>query len=142
MMRGRVIKYGDNVDTDVIIPARYLTSNDREHLARHCMEGLDPDFLKKRKPGDIIVGGNNFGCGSSREDAPVAIQASGMACVIARPLPASSTAMPSTSAFPFWNRKRPSMGCGKATRWKWTRPTDGSTISAARKPIVPRLFRR
>ena len=83
-MRGNVIKYGDNVDTDVIIPGRYLTRSDPDHLAAHCMEGLDPDFLKKRKPGDIIVAGNNFGCGSSREDAPKAIKAAGISCVIAR----------------------------------------------------------
>jgi 3-isopropylmalate/(R)-2-methylmalate dehydratase small subunit len=84
MIRGNVIKYGDNVDTDVIIPARHLTRSDPEHLAQHCMEDLDPDFLKKRKPGDIIVAGNNFGCGSSREDAPLAIKAAGISCVIGR----------------------------------------------------------
>jgi len=84
MMRGSVIRYGDNIDTDVIIPARHLTLSDPEHLAAHCMEGLDPDFLKKRKPGDIIVAGNNFGCGSSREDAPVAIKSAGISCIIAR----------------------------------------------------------
>jgi 3-isopropylmalate/(R)-2-methylmalate dehydratase small subunit len=84
MMRGSVIKYGDNIDTDVIIPARHLTRSDPEHLAAHCMEDLDPDFLKKRKPGDIIVAGNNFGCGSSREDAPLAIKSAGISCVIAR----------------------------------------------------------
>jgi len=84
MMRGSVIKYGDNIDTDVIIPARHLTRSDPEHLAAHCMEDLDPDFLKKRKPGDIIVAGNNFGCGSSREDAPVAIKSAGISCIIAR----------------------------------------------------------
>jgi 3-isopropylmalate/(R)-2-methylmalate dehydratase small subunit len=83
-MRGSVIKYGDNIDTDVIIPARHLTLSDPEHLAAHCMEGLDPDFLNKRKPGDIIVAGNNFGCGSSREDAPVAIKSAGISCIIAR----------------------------------------------------------
>jgi 3-isopropylmalate/(R)-2-methylmalate dehydratase small subunit len=83
MIIGNVIKYGDNVDTDVIIPARYLTRSDPEHLARHCMEDLDPDFLKKRKPGDIIVAGNNFGCGSSREDAPLAIKSAEILCVIA-----------------------------------------------------------
>lgn len=84
MIQGNVIKYGDNVDTDVIIPARYLTRSDPEHLARHCMADLDPDFLKKRKPGDIIVAGNNFGCGSSREDAPLAIKSAGISCIIAR----------------------------------------------------------
>lgn len=84
MIQGNVIKYGDNIDTDVIIPARYLTRSDPEHLARHCMADLDPDFLKKRKPGDIIVAGNNFGCGSSREDAPLAIKSAGISCIIAR----------------------------------------------------------
>lgn len=80
---GKVIKYGTNVDTDVIIPARYLNTSDREELASHCMEDLDPDFKTKVQPGDIIVAGSNFGCGSSREHAPVAIKASGIACVIA-----------------------------------------------------------
>jgi 3-isopropylmalate/(R)-2-methylmalate dehydratase small subunit len=84
MIRGNVIKYGDNINTDVIIPARYLTRSDPEHLAQHCMADLDPDFPKKRKPGDIIVAGNNFGCGSSREDAPLAIKSAGISCVIAR----------------------------------------------------------
>ena len=83
-MKGCVIRYGDNVDTDVIIPARYLTRSDPEHLAMHCMEDLDPHFLEKRKPGDIIVAGNNFGCGSSREDAPLAIKSAGISCIIAR----------------------------------------------------------
>ncbi|MGD0659182.1 MAG: 3-isopropylmalate dehydratase small subunit [Syntrophorhabdales bacterium] len=84
MIRGHVIKYGDNIDTDVILPGRYLTRFDLKHLARHCMEGLDPDFLKKKKPGDIIVAGSNFGCGSSRELAPVAIKAADISCIIAR----------------------------------------------------------
>ena len=83
MIRGNVIKYGDNVDTDVIIPGRYLTSSEPEHLSKHCMADLDPNFLIKRKPGDIIVAGNNFGCGSSREDAPLAIKCADIACVIA-----------------------------------------------------------
>lgn len=80
---GKVIKYGANVDTDVIIPARYLNTSVKEELAAHCMEDLDPDFRSKVEPGDIIVAGSNFGCGSSREHAPVAIKASGIACVIA-----------------------------------------------------------
>ena len=80
---GRAIKYGANVDTDVIIPARYLNTSDKNELAKHCMEDLDPDFVNRVKPGDIIVAGPNFGCGSSREHAPVAIKASGIACVIA-----------------------------------------------------------
>lgn len=84
MLRGKAIKYGDDVNTDVIIPARYCTSFRAEELAQHCMEDLDPDFLKKRRPGDIIVAGNNFGCGSSRENAPLAIQGSQISCVIAK----------------------------------------------------------
>ena len=83
MFQGRVIKYGDNVDTDVIIPGRYLTSSEPAHLAAHCMADLDPDFFKKRKPGDIIVAGSNFGCGSSREEAPLAIKSAEISCVIA-----------------------------------------------------------
>ena len=81
--KGNVIKYGANVDTDVIIPARYLNTSDVADLASHCMEDLDPDFRSRVKPGDIIVAGSNFGCGSSREHAPVAIKGSGIACVIA-----------------------------------------------------------
>lgn len=80
---GRVFKYGDNVDTDVIIPARYLNSSDPAELASHCMEDIDKDFVKNVKKGDIIVATKNFGCGSSREHAPVAIKASGVSCVIA-----------------------------------------------------------
>jgi 3-isopropylmalate/(R)-2-methylmalate dehydratase small subunit len=80
---GRVFKFGDNIDTDVIIPARYLTSADPEHLKEHCMEDIDKSFKDRVKPGDIIVAGKNFGCGSSREHAPVAIKASGVSLVIA-----------------------------------------------------------
>lgn len=76
--------YGDNVDTDVIIPARYLNTSDPKELAVHCMEDIDKDFRQKAKPGDLIVGGLNFGCGSSREHAPMAIKASGISCVIAK----------------------------------------------------------
>ena len=81
--KGTVFKYGDNVDTDVIIPARYLNSSDPAELAVHCMEDIDADFIKKVKKGDIIVAEKNFGCGSSREHAPIAIKASGVGCVIA-----------------------------------------------------------
>ncbi|MGN1304673.1 MAG: 3-isopropylmalate dehydratase small subunit [Oscillospiraceae bacterium] len=80
---GFVHKYGDNVDTDVIIPARYLNSPDAKELAQHCMEDIDVDFVKNVKPGDIIVANENFGCGSSREHAPISIKASGVSCVIA-----------------------------------------------------------
>ena len=82
-IRGRVFKYGNDVDTDVIIPARYLNTTSESELAGHCMEDIDPDFVKKVRPGDIIVAGDNFGCGSSREHAPIAIKASGVKLVIA-----------------------------------------------------------
>ena len=80
---GTVFKYGDNVDTDVIIPARYLNSSDPKELAGHCMEDIDKDFVKNVKPGDIMVATKNFGCGSSREHAPISIKAAGISCVIA-----------------------------------------------------------
>ena len=80
---GKVYKYGDNVDTDVIIPARYLNAPSPDELAKHCMEDIDATFAQKVQPGDIIVGGANFGCGSSREHAPIAIRACGVSCVIA-----------------------------------------------------------
>ena len=81
---GKVHKYGDNVDTDVIIPARHLNTSDHKELASHCMEDIDTEFVKKVTRGDIMVGGENFGCGSSREHAPIAIKASGIDCVIAK----------------------------------------------------------
>ena len=80
---GKVHKYGDNVDTDVIIPARYLNTSDHKELAAHCMEDIDADFVKNVKDGDIMVANMNFGCGSSREHAPIAIKTSGISCVIA-----------------------------------------------------------
>jgi len=82
-IKGRVWKFGEDINTDVIIPARYLNTSDPAELAKHCMEDADPDFSKKIKPGDIIVAGKNFGCGSSREHAPIALKASGIGCVIA-----------------------------------------------------------
>ena len=82
-VQGTVHNYGDHIDTDVIIPARYLNTQDHKELASHCMEDIDKDFVKKVRPGDIIAAGVNFGCGSSREHAPVAIKASGVSCVIA-----------------------------------------------------------
>ena len=82
-VKGRVHKYGDNVDTDVIIPARYLNTASPKELAAHCMEDIDKDFVNKVRPGDIMVAEKNFGCGSSREHAPIAIKTSGISCVIA-----------------------------------------------------------
>lgn len=83
-LKGKVWKFGNNIDTDVIIPARYLSSTDPEVLGEHCMEPLDPSFSRKVRKGDIIIGGSNFGCGSSREHAPIAILALGIPLVIAR----------------------------------------------------------
>ena len=84
MIKGKVHKYGDHVDTDVIIPARYCTSFREEELAPHCLEDLDKDFVKNAKPGDFLMAGENFGCGSSRENAPLAIKGAGVSCVIAK----------------------------------------------------------
>jgi 3-isopropylmalate/(R)-2-methylmalate dehydratase small subunit len=83
-MRGKAHVFGDDVNTDEIIPARYLNSIDPAFLAKHCMEAADPEFVRKSRPGDFIVAGENFGCGSSREHAPIAIKAAGVACVVAR----------------------------------------------------------
>ena len=82
-MNGTVWKFGDDIDTDIILPGRYLIYTDEERLSQHCMEGLDPNFNEKCKKGDFIVAGKNFGCGSSREHAPIAIKAAGVSCVIA-----------------------------------------------------------
>lgn len=82
--KGPVFKYGDNIDTDVIIPARYLNTQSAAELASHCMEDIDKTFITRVKQGDLMVGGENFGCGSSREHAPVAIKAAGISCVIAK----------------------------------------------------------
>ena len=83
LFEGKAFKYGDNIDTDVIIPARYLNTSDPEELAAHCMEDIDQEFTKNARKGDFIVAGENFGCGSSREHAPIAIKAAGISCVIA-----------------------------------------------------------
>jgi 3-isopropylmalate/(R)-2-methylmalate dehydratase small subunit len=82
-IKGKVWKFKDNIDTDVIIPARYLNTSDPKELALHCMEDYDPEFVKKMNQGDIIVAGRNFGCGSSREHAPIALKAAGVSCIIA-----------------------------------------------------------
>ena len=84
IFNGKAIKYGDNVDTDVIIPARYLNTINKKELASHCMEDIDKDFVNKVAPGDIMVAGSNFGCGSSREHAPIAIKESGISLVISK----------------------------------------------------------
>jgi len=84
IIKGKIWKFKDNIDTDVIIPARYLNTSDPKELARHCMEDYDSEFIKKMQRGEILVAGNNFGCGSSREHAPIALKEAGISCVIAK----------------------------------------------------------
>ena len=84
LLRGTAHKYGDNVDTDVILPGPYMNLSDPQELARHALEGLDPEFVTKVRSGDILVAGRNFGCGSSREHAPIALKAAGISCVVAK----------------------------------------------------------
>ena len=107
--RGSVFKYPDNVDTDVIIPARHLNTQDAKELASHCMEDIDKDFVNRVQPGDIMVGGWNFGCGSSREHAPCASRPPVSRWSLPKALPVSSTATASTSACPSWNAR----SCGR-----------------------------
>lgn len=105
-MAGKVFKYKDSVDTDVILPARYLALFRDEDLAAHCMEDIDADFVSRVEPGDVIVAGENFGCGSSREHAPIAIKASGICCVIAASFARIFTGMPLISVFRFLNVRK------------------------------------
>lgn len=115
---GSVFKYGDNVDTDVIIPARYLNSSDPKELATHCMEDIDKDFVKNVHVGDIIVANKNFGCGSSREHAPISIKASGVSCVIAETFARIFTGMPSISVCRSLSAHRPQRKYRQGMRWK------------------------
>ena len=119
MVQGKAHKYPDNVDTDVIIPARYLNTADHKELAAHCMEDIDAQFKNNVRPGDVIVAGWNFGCGSSREHAPIAIKENGVACVIAKSFARISTATPSTSACPFSSARPPATASPRATRSAW-----------------------
>lgn len=115
--KGTVHKFGDNVDTDVIIPARYLNTASHKELAAHCMEDIDADFVNKVKEGDIMVAEKNFGCGSSREHAPIAIKASGISCVIASTLQEFSIVTQSTSVFRFLNVTRRQRISKRATQF-------------------------
>ena len=112
----KVWRYGDHVDTDVIIPARYLNISDFKELSEHAMEDIDTTFAPNVKPGDIIVAGRNFGCGSSREHAPIVIQQKGVACIV---LPGSSTGMPSISGCRYWKSGKKPKRSRPGTRWKW-----------------------
>lgn len=118
--KGHVFKYGDNVDTDVIIPARYLNSSDPKELALHCMEDIDKDFVKNVKAGDIMVANKNFGCGSSREHAPISIKAAGVSCVIAETFARIFTVMRSISDFRSLNVRRRQKRSKPETKWKST----------------------
>ena len=146
--KGRVFKYGDNIDTDVIIPARYLNTSDPGELAAHCMEDIDTEFVKNVKKGDIMVGTKNFGCGSSREHAPIAIKASGISCVIASSfarifyrnainigLPIFECEAASLNARTRRKRSRTGM------RSRWIFPRAISTISRPEKASRRSLFR-
>lgn len=115
--KGTVHKFGDNVDTDVIIPARYLNTASHKELAAHCMEDIDADFVNKVKEGDIMVAEKNFGCGSSREHAPIAIKASGISCVIASTLQEFFIVTQSTSVFRFLNVTRRQRISKRATQF-------------------------
>lgn len=116
---GKVFKYGDNVDTDVIIPARYLNSSDPKELATHCMEDIDKDFVNNVKEGDIMVANKNFGCGSSREHAPISIKASGISCVIAETFARIFIVMRSISDFQSLNVRKLPRQSPQEMRWKW-----------------------
>lgn len=131
----KVYKYGDNVDTDVIIPARYLNAPDEKSLASHCMEDIDDQFASTVEPGDIIVANNNFGCGSSREHAPLAIRASGVKCVIAASLPVFSTATPLISVCPLWNALRLRPRFRRVIPSAWTFPLALSLTRPPERPI-------
>ena len=129
--KGFVHKYGDHVDTDVIIPARYLNTQSHAELAAHCMEDIDKDFIGRLQQGDIMVVGANFGCGSSREHAPIAIAASGISCVIAASFARIFYRNAINIGLAFWSvppLRRPSK---TATRWPWT-------LTAAPSPTSPR----
>lgn len=117
---GRVFKYGDNVDTDVIIPARYLNSSDPAELATHCMEDIDKEFVNKVQKGDIIVANKNFGCGSSREHAPIAIKAAGVSCVIAETFARIFTEILSILVFRLSSARKRQKESTQVMMWKWT----------------------
>lgn len=141
MPSGKVYKYGDNVDTDVIIPARYLNAPSPDELAKHCMEDIDATFAQKVQPGDIIVGGANFGCGSSREHAPIAIARAASPASLRRASRAFSTATPSTSASRFWNAPKRRRRLQTATKYRLILPPAPSPMKRPGKHTTRRLSR-
>ena len=137
IFNGKAIKYGDNVDTDVIIPARYLNTSDHKELASHCMEDIDKDFTKKVENGDIMIAGFNFGCGSSREHAPIAIKASGISLVIARSFARIFYRNSINIGLAIWNATKRWTGFRTVTKWKRTWITALST-TARRARVLKR----
>ena len=131
---GFVHKYGDNVDTDVIIPARHLNTANHKELASHCMEDIDAEFVNKVKDGDIMVAGFNFGCGSSRNTPPSLSRNRESPVSSPKPLPGFFTAIPSISVLPFWNAKKPATILTTATK-------SPLTLTAASSPTLPRIKR-
>ena len=141
MPSGKVYKYGDNVDTDVIIPARYLNAPSPDELAKHCMEDIDATFAQKVQPGDIIVGGANFGCGSSREHAPIAIRACGVSCVIAPSFARIFYRNATTSASRFWNAPKRRRRLQTATKYRLILRPAPSPMKRPGKHTTRRLSR-
>ncbi len=133
----KIYKYGDNVDTDVIIPARYLNAPDEKSLASHCMEDIDAAFASAVEAGDIVVGGSNFGCGSSREHAPLAIKACGVKCVIAKSFARIFYRNAITSASPSWSVPRPWTASTLGTRYPWTSRAASSSTRPRAGPSRP-----
>lgn len=135
---GRVFKYGDNVDTDVIIPARYLNATTGEELAKHCMEDIDKEFIHKVQPGDIIVAEKNFGCGSSREHAPLAIKCAGVSCVIAETFARIFYRNAINIGLPIIECPEAAAAIRTATRWRWILTAGSSTTGRRMSPTRDR----
>ena len=135
--KGAVFRYGRDIDTDVIIPARYLNTSDPAELAKHCLEDLDPTFVSRVQPGDIVVADENFGCGSSREHAPVAIKAAGVSCVIAKSFARIFYRNSINMGLPSWSAPRLRTPSPRATSSPWTRTPAPSPT----RPRVPSSMR-
>jgi 3-isopropylmalate/(R)-2-methylmalate dehydratase small subunit len=141
--RGRVWKFGDNVDTDVIYPARHMNIHDPQQMGAHCMEDADPDFVKKIRRGDILVAGENFGCGSSREHAPLAIREAGLSCVVARSFArifyrnAFNMGLPIFESADLWDRVPEGAEIEVDGAAGTIRILDGEDVALAIQPIPP-----
>ena len=138
----KVYKYGDNVDTDVIIPARYLNAPDEKSLASHCMEDIDAQFASTVEVGDIVVGGSNFGCGSSREHAPLALKACGVKCVIAKSFARIFYRNAINIGFPILECPAAVDGISPGDRCRWTLPPASSRTRPRGRPSSPPPARR